>query len=627
MKVNHGKIVYILFLLMILFLIIPVSFASNETVNPTDSNGKLYFSINLNPGVYDITLTNLNDGFSKINKVTVLSTIQGNNLVKYYKNESQFYATILNGTGHYATHTPIEINIHGVIYTKVTDSTGKAKMNINLNPGIYILTVKNTLDGLQMSYTVEVLSTIIGSTFTKFKSEAKAFTVTILNGVGNPLNGATVSFNINGVFYSRTTNSNGIASLNINLQTGSYINTASFNGLNMGYNIYVYHDMVHNETNPLLIPVQKYIQKNDWYSIKLTENNGLPMSGKSITIKINPGTYTYTATTNRDGIANFRLNLNPGTYNITASYNNVKKSRIMHISSANNGLETVITPLTTAVKKGDYFQVKLTNKNNGAVLSGQNIIFYANGIEYTKTTDENGIASLKIGYEKSDICPVTASYEGTTSGTIYKPSTTYKLFYKINSLTDPDYITYPGSGCIYLFIKEDWVNPTDYLISANLPTNNIIACTDNDYIITLSNYLTGYNDLLENVVSINSYVSSINYKYYINHQISALNVLLNFNGNCVDQTNVFVSLARIAGYPTRYVDLSPKTGTVGHQIGQILIDDTWITVDNSATNQNYINLPGSRLLGNKEYLNQQFTTNGYIHTIYENNNGYGFKPQ
>lgn len=50
---------------------------------------------------------------------------------------------------------------------------------------------------------------------------------------------AKITFNINGVFYTRTTNNQGIAKLNINLQAGKYIITSSYNGLNVANTVTV----------------------------------------------------------------------------------------------------------------------------------------------------------------------------------------------------------------------------------------------------------------------------------------------------------------------------------------------------------------------------------------------------
>ena len=50
----------------------------------------------------------------------------------------------------------------------------------------------------------------------------------VVNGNGNALNGVNITFNINGVFYNRTTDENGTARLNIRLVAGEYIITSQY---------------------------------------------------------------------------------------------------------------------------------------------------------------------------------------------------------------------------------------------------------------------------------------------------------------------------------------------------------------------------------------------------------------
>ena len=62
----------------------------------------------------------------------------------------------------------------------------------------------------------------------------------IINSQENYLaKGTEVAFNINGVFYSRTTNSSGIAKLNINLNPNSYVVTVEYKGCKISNNIKV----------------------------------------------------------------------------------------------------------------------------------------------------------------------------------------------------------------------------------------------------------------------------------------------------------------------------------------------------------------------------------------------------
>ena len=46
-----------------------------------------------------------------------------------------------------------------------------------------------------------------------------------------------LTFNVNGIFYNRLTDSNGQAALNIRLPPGEYIITSSFNGANIANKI------------------------------------------------------------------------------------------------------------------------------------------------------------------------------------------------------------------------------------------------------------------------------------------------------------------------------------------------------------------------------------------------------
>ena len=52
---------------------------------------------------------------------------------------------------------------------------------------------------------------------------------------------ADVSFNINGIFYTRQTNESGYANLNLRLQPGEYIVTADYKGLKYSNIVNILH--------------------------------------------------------------------------------------------------------------------------------------------------------------------------------------------------------------------------------------------------------------------------------------------------------------------------------------------------------------------------------------------------
>ncbi len=169
--------------------------------------------------------------------ITVLPTLIGDNLVKYFRNASQFYISLIDGEGNPVTGINITMNINGVFYDRTTNENGTAKLNINLNPGQYILTALDPLTGLLMSYNITVLPTLNATDLEMIYKDGSTFNVYVLNAQGNPLANAAVTFNINGVFYTRLSDSHGIAKLNINLMAGKYIITSAYDGLQVSNTI------------------------------------------------------------------------------------------------------------------------------------------------------------------------------------------------------------------------------------------------------------------------------------------------------------------------------------------------------------------------------------------------------
>jgi hypothetical protein len=203
----------------------------------SDENGTASMAINLGPGNYSIKTTF--NGTTVENTITVLPTLIAENLVKYYRNASQFYIDLIDGEGKSVAGVNITMNINGVFYNRETNENGTARLNINLIPGEYILTAIDPLTGLQMSYNITVLPTLNATDLEMTYKDGSTFNVTVLDGQGNPAKEVTVTFNINGVFYNRATDSKGIAKLNINLIAGEYIITSEYDGLKIANTIII----------------------------------------------------------------------------------------------------------------------------------------------------------------------------------------------------------------------------------------------------------------------------------------------------------------------------------------------------------------------------------------------------
>ena len=199
-----------------------------EYTRTTDVNGQASIAINLSPGNYTITTTNPTTGDVKVNNITVLSRfIEDSDLVKHYRNDSQYVLRVLGDDANpVGADEIITFNINGVFYKRTTNATGHVKLNINLEPGTYIITAE--YKGARVSHNVTVLPILTAEDLSKKFGEPDAFEAHVYDAQGNPAANQKVEFNINGVFYYRTSDSNGIVKLNINLEPGEYIITSKY---------------------------------------------------------------------------------------------------------------------------------------------------------------------------------------------------------------------------------------------------------------------------------------------------------------------------------------------------------------------------------------------------------------
>ena len=292
----------------------------------TDAKGTASIALGLNSGVYNVTSTVDDESVDSV--VTILSTVNGTDVVKMYRNGTQYYATFLDSQGKYlADGTTVQFNINGVMYDrKVSGDKGLARLNINLPAGEYIITAMNPVTGEKAANKITVLATIVENRdLTKYYKNATQYTVKVLGADGKPVAaGETVTFNINGVMYKRTTDASGIAKININLAPSDYIITAEYNGFTVSNNIKVL---------PVLSAEDITMKYRDGTQFKATlvDGQGKPYAGQSVTFNIN-GVF-YNRSTDSTGTAKLNINLMPGQYIITSSYNGANIANTIKISA------------------------------------------------------------------------------------------------------------------------------------------------------------------------------------------------------------------------------------------------------------------------------------------------------
>ena len=376
-------------------------------------NGKASIGINLNPGNYTITtFYHYTDGLAtKTNNIEVLSTIQANDVVKFFRNGTQYCAKFLDGCGSPLVNASVIFNINGVFYKKQTDDNGMAKLNINLRPGVYILTAMHP-DTLMYGSNITVLSTILANDVVKFFRNGTQYCAKFLDGCGSPLVNASVTFNINGVLYKKQTDYEGIARLNINLFPGKYILTAMHpDGLMYGYNITVL-STIHGDD------IVKFFRNGTQYCANFLDVCGSPLVNASVTFNIN-GVF-YKKQTDDNGMARLNINLFPGEYILTAIHlNGEEKANIIKV------LTTISAEDISLIEnKSGVFVLKT---HDGA----RNVSITINGVEYIVQTDDGGVATLNVSLSKGNHAVLS---KNLNSGE--------EIFNTIYVMEDPAFIKY-----------------------------------------------------------------------------------------------------------------------------------------------------------------------------------------
>ena len=293
----------------------------------TDANGTASMGLNLDSNVYPVTVTYNGSAFySKISKnitVTINSSIIADDLVKMYQNATRFYAKFMGSDGKVLANTQVRFNIHGVLYTKTTNNDGVADLGIMLRPGNYILTAYNPVTGEQQGFNITVKSLIVQNDLTKYYMNASKFQATIYDKNGSLAVNKNVTFNIHGVFYTRTTDENGVVSLGISLRPGEYVITTMYEELDLGTTVTVLPTLVTHDLN------MKYMDGSN-FTAQTLDGQGNPLANQNVSFNVN-GVF-YHKVTDDNGFASLTIRLMSGKYIITSSWNDFQTGNNITIS-------------------------------------------------------------------------------------------------------------------------------------------------------------------------------------------------------------------------------------------------------------------------------------------------------
>lgn len=474
-------------------------------VRATDDYGIASIAINLNSGNYTISsFYGGNEEYSSsstANTVNVLSTINGKDIEKYYKSNNQYYATFVDGQGNFLKNTPVSFNINGVFYQRKTDENGAARLNINLIPGKYILTAINPINGEMHSNNIIVLPTISANDLTMTYKDGSKFCANVLDDEGNPLANSNVKFNVNGVLYDRATDYEGNAYLNINLNIGEYIITATNNkdlSISKMINIKKGNSIIKANDTHTIPNIEKY------FKVKLSDinNNAIPFA----TIKFKYNGATATADTNENGEATIPVSFHSeGKYTIeyefegNMNYNPYKSSSTITVENST----TILTgkDLKMYYKDGSKFEVILTDSKL-VPMANETITFNICNKLYDRTTDEKGVAGLNINLNPGTYT-ISYSYSEVDAMDYNKGSNTIVVSKIPVSIGTEDLVFLYGESKAFTATLTSNKKPLEGVgVTFNIQGKSYTRTTDENGVANLNiNLPVGYYDITTSIDS------------------------------------------------------------------------------------------------------------------------------
>ena len=332
----------------------------------TNSNGIASLSLNLKSGTYNAVSSYAGSGTyekqSVKSTVTIKSTIKSNDFSKYYTNTEAYSSTFYNAKGQLLKSTAVKFKLNGKTYSVKTNSKGVGKLNINLKPGKYTISIINSKTSETVTKTITIKNILETHDLTMKESDGSKFKVKILDSKGKVAANKKVTLKVNSKTYTSKSDSNGIAALTIDLEPGKYSIITEYEGL--------------KNTNQII--VNKIVKDTSFSHITLIPNY------VNVTTSYVFHNSAYVLKTGFNGIIKMPKN-EIFTVQISETKGYVfSQSAISGIDSIVIGYKSHLIPFDGSPIQSDYNKANL--KGNGIIISKST---HYTEIEYRSNTEDN----------------------------------------------------------------------------------------------------------------------------------------------------------------------------------------------------------------------------------------------
>lgn len=291
------------------------------------------------------------------------------------KTAKYYTVTLKDSNGKAISKQKVIVKINGKKYAKKTNSKGQIKIKVKFAK-LKTYNVKATYKGSKIykkassSGKIKVAKTttkIAAPNVSAIPKESRTYTVTLKAG-NKALTKQKLTIKVNGKTYSKTTNSKGQASVNVNFASE---NTYSVNVVYKGTGIYKSSKAIGKITvSKIATGIAGYdrtfardAQKN--YPVTLTDASGNPIPNQKVVFSVNG--QSYTETTDIKGVATVTLDgLNVGSFDISAQYSGSDKYKAVSKSSKITVLDRSNAVFVDDALPNSEIQSILDNADEGA---------------------------------------------------------------------------------------------------------------------------------------------------------------------------------------------------------------------------------------------------------------------
>ena len=542
-------------------------------IKNTNSKGVVSLPVNLKPGTYRIVATDPITGFKLSTNFNILPTITPATKLKKVEGET-FKVKFLKANGKALAKKYVKIKFRGKTYKLKTNANGIATLSLKkVKKGNYNVVCRNN-DGLSKTFKINVYqrkasTKLTSKDYTFLPDEKRVIKVKLTTALDDTSNvGKVIKIRINGKTYSKKTDGDGVASLDLSsFKKGIYNVQYSYDGSKYFKASKSTKSVKIFDTTNTRLTVKSTIRfgYGAGTSLKVAYTaGGVPLAKKTVKLVINGKSYS--KTTDANGIVAVPINLAIGSYNVTYNANGdlvfSPASGSCEIDVFQRAPSKVLWKCGSSYKDNSQTFTVLVTDSKGKATSGGMAELTIDGETYTATVGSDGYAKFRtdVAIGKYN---VKVKFNGNND-----------LLTSSNSKTVNVKLSKFGNGINQKHAKGS---------SAYLKSSSHCKVGSKAIKKLVKSLTKGLTSKVDKAKAIFNYVrDTLDYSYYYNSKYGASGTLKQKKGNCVDHSHLLVAMFRTAGFNARYVHGRCHFGdgdTTGHVWTQVKIGSKWVCAD------------------------------------------------